>query len=143
MSLPHFNGPEYAPEHDQVRLTNQLERVKALMADGAWRTLSEIEAVTGDPHASISAQLRHLRKPRFGSYFVDKRPRGDRQNGLYEYRVMAAVSAEALFSTGKPPDFSQLGPELEAIYNKLEQRGETPSEEFFDLVVWAQRKRKK
>ena len=43
--------------------------------------------MTDDPHASISAQLRHLRKEKFGSYNIEKRPRGDRSNGLWEYRL--------------------------------------------------------
>lgn len=82
-----FDGADYSPEHDDTRLTGQLLRVKSCMADGAWRTLAEIETVTGDPQASISAQLRHLRKARFGSYKVDKRPRGERCHGLFEYRL--------------------------------------------------------
>ena len=57
------------------------------MIDGEWRTLSEIEFITGDPQASISAQLRHLRKERFGGYLVELRSRGDRENGLFEYRL--------------------------------------------------------
>ena len=84
---PHFNGPAYSPKHDHARLTGQIARIRALMLDGCWRTLSEIEAATGDPAASISAQLRHLRKPKFGSHRVDKRTRGQRSAGLYEYRV--------------------------------------------------------
>jgi len=59
------------------------------MSDGDWRTLSEIGEATGDPVASVSAQLRHLRKRRFGAYIVDKRSRGDRALGLFEYRVRA------------------------------------------------------
>lgn len=55
------------------------------MADGQWRTLAEISAVTGDPPASVSAQLRHLRKPRFGAHLVEKRHLGQ---GLYHYRVL-------------------------------------------------------
>lgn len=82
-----FDGPVYEPAHDQTRLSNQHERLKRLMADGEWRTLAEISASTGDPHASVSAQLRHLRKPRFGSYIVEKRHRGERSAGLWEYRV--------------------------------------------------------
>ena len=86
---PHeFNGPEYDPEHDRVRLTGQIKRVYVLMSDGEWRTLDEIHHATGDPHASISAQLRHLRKPRFGSHAVDRRARGDRSKGLFEYRLI-------------------------------------------------------
>ncbi len=80
-----FNGPDYSPERDQARLTGQIQRIYGLMRDGQWRTLHEIQDVTGDPEASISAQLRHLRKDRFGSYDVQKRRRGDR--GLWEYRI--------------------------------------------------------
>ena len=82
-----FNGPEYRPEFDRERLTGQIRRVFACMKDGNWRTLAEIAAITGDPEASVSAQLRHLRKPRFGSHEVGRRPRGDRSRGLFEYRL--------------------------------------------------------
>lgn len=54
------------------------------MKDGSWHTLPEIAAGTGDPEASISARLRDLRKPRFGSYVVDRRRRSQ---GLFEYRL--------------------------------------------------------
>ncbi len=80
-----FNGPVYEPKHDQIRLTGQILRVYDLMQDAKWRTLREIEDITGDPQASISAQLRHLRKMRFGNHIVEKRPRGERKNGLWEY----------------------------------------------------------
>lgn len=86
---PHFDGTEYQPEFDFVRLTGQLSRIFMLMSDGRWRTLIEIEWETGDPAASISAQLRNLRKPRFGGHIVEKRCRGNRSNGLFEYRVVA------------------------------------------------------
>jgi len=52
-----------------------------------WRTLIEIEADLGFPQASISAQLRHLRKERFGSYCMEKRRRGAHR-GTWEYRVL-------------------------------------------------------
>ncbi len=52
----HFNGPEYQPTFDFNRLTSQLERIRDLMLDGNWRTLSEIEQTLGYPSASISAQ---------------------------------------------------------------------------------------
>ena len=83
-----FDGPVYDPEYDHARLTGQILRVYDLMADGAWRTLHEIGDITGDPHASISAQLRHLRKEKFGAFTVEKRPRGDRAVGLWEYRLV-------------------------------------------------------
>lgn len=41
--------------------------------------------VTGDPEASISAQLRHLRKHRFGGHDVQKRRRND--GAQWEYRL--------------------------------------------------------
>ena len=87
----HFNGPEYEEEFDHARLTGQIRRVFDCMKDGAWRTLEEIHRQTGDPHASISAQLRHLRKERFGSFEVDRRARGDRLKGLFEYKVIVPV----------------------------------------------------
>lgn len=83
-----FDGPEYVPAFDKARLTGQILRVYNLMIDGHWRTLDEIAQATRDPHASISAQLRHLRKAKFGSHTVDKRPRGDRSRGLWEYRLV-------------------------------------------------------
>ena len=82
-----FNGPCYDPKSDQKRLTKQIDRVYSCMIDGTWRTLNEISDSTGDPQASISAQLRHLRKKKFGAYTVDKRSRGDRKNGLWEYKL--------------------------------------------------------
>ncbi len=82
-----FDGPAYEPEFDQARLTGQILRIQTLMSDGQWRTLGEIEAATGDPQASVSAQLRHLRKARFGAHVVERRHRGDRAAGLWEYRL--------------------------------------------------------
>jgi hypothetical protein len=58
------------------------------MKDGQWRTLEQIADMTGDPTPSVSAQLRHLRKPRFGSHTVDRRHVG---GGLYEYRLEVAA----------------------------------------------------
>ncbi len=85
---PRFNGPDYSVQYDQKCLAKQHDRIRVLMLDSRWRTLGEIESATGDPAASISAQLRHLRKPRFGSFIVEKRSRGARDIGLYEYRVI-------------------------------------------------------
>ena len=85
-----FNGPEFNPASDAKRLTGQIKRVHDFMIDGRWRTLNEISAVTGDPEASISAQLRHLRKARFGAFVVERQPRGDRSIGLYEYSLRKA-----------------------------------------------------
>jgi|DEB0MinimDraft_3_1074331.scaffolds.fasta_scaffold01536_19 hypothetical protein len=78
-----FDGPDLTPD-DHTRLDGQHERIKRLMLDGQWRSLEAISEATGAPAASVSAQLRHLRKPRFGEYQVDRRHLGQ---GLYEYRV--------------------------------------------------------
>jgi hypothetical protein len=61
----HFDGSDYQPQHDYNRLTGQIKDIYEVMRDGRWRTLSEIEHLTGHPGASISAQLRNLRKPRY------------------------------------------------------------------------------
>lgn len=82
-----FDGSDIIQEFDHSRLGKQMKRIHALMIDGAWRTLSEIENLTGDPQSSISAQLRNFRKPKFGANIVDKRRRGDKKNGLFEYKL--------------------------------------------------------
>lgn len=98
-----FNGPVYDHDADHARLTGQLKRVYDCMADGQWRTLAEIEAVTGDPPASISAQLRHLRKQRFGAFIVEKRSRGEREHGLWEYQLLPPAPA----MTGSTEDWPE------------------------------------
>jgi len=85
--VPHFDGAGYDPAIDHQRLTGQLQAIFGLMKDGEWRTLQQIEQATRYPTPSISAQLRHLRKPRFGSHTVERR-RIDRDRGLWEYRLI-------------------------------------------------------
>ncbi len=55
------------------------------MRDGRWRTLQEISNAAFAPPASVSAQLRHLRKKRFGGHTVEKAYLG---RGLFSYRVV-------------------------------------------------------
>jgi len=86
--IPDFAGSDYNHAFDYTRLKGQLSRVFDAMKDGQFRTLSEIEAITNDPQASISAQLRHLRKARFGGHIINKRPRGSRESGLFEYQLL-------------------------------------------------------
>jgi len=81
----HFNGDDYQPGRDKKRLRGQILRVYTVIKDGRWHTLRSIADSTGDPEASVSAQLRHLRKPRFGCYDIQKR---HVKNGLYEYRLL-------------------------------------------------------
>lgn len=82
---PNFNGADYNRVQDRERLTGQILRIYDLMKDGKWRTLGQIENFTGAPQASISAQLRNLRKPRFGGYVVEKQNLGE---GLFQYRLL-------------------------------------------------------
>ena len=83
-----FGGETYEAEHDQDRLARQLRRVRYAMQDGEWRTLYEIEAMTGDSVQSISARLRDFRKERFGSHTVNRRRRGPEKRGLFEYQLI-------------------------------------------------------
>jgi len=61
-----FDGKTFDQVKDGKRLTSQLERVKKLMKDHQWRTLSHIHNVVGGSEAGISARLRDLRKLKFG-----------------------------------------------------------------------------
>lgn len=83
--MSRFDGSDYQPLRDDIRLTGQLLRIWSVVCDQQWRTLDQISAATGDPQASISAQLRHLRKDRFGAHTVEKIHLGE---GLYKYRVI-------------------------------------------------------
>ena len=54
----------------------------------AWVTLEELAGKTKFPPASISAQLRHLRKARYGGWTVERRRRTWVGEGLvWEYRL--------------------------------------------------------
>lgn len=86
-------APAHLPAADAARLGAQLRRVIACMSDGEWRTLREINAVTGDPEASISARLRDMRRRECGGYTIDDRLRGG-SGALHEYRAtLSAVSS--------------------------------------------------
>lgn len=86
--MPRFNGPDLQPA-DHERLADQITRIRTLMLDGKWRMLCEISTLTRSPEASVSAQLRNLRKPRFGGYTVNRRYLG---GGCYEYAIDTTTS---------------------------------------------------
>lgn len=88
---PLFDGPDLEPD-DQRRLASQQLRIVAFMADHQWHTLKEIAAGTRSPEASASAQLRHLRKPKFGGYTIERRHQG---HGLYQYRLPSTQREKA------------------------------------------------
>jgi len=63
-----------------------------------WLTLDELSKLTHYPPASISAQLRHLRKPEYGGYAVEKRPRavakvlrGEDFGTIWEYQLKRVI----------------------------------------------------
>jgi hypothetical protein len=88
LELPLFNGADYVPAIDHARLSVQFQRIFDLMKDGKWRTLAAIAAITKDPPASISAQLRHMRKERFGAHTVNRQRTGEPASGLFEYQLV-------------------------------------------------------
>ena len=78
------DGATYVYSRDGQRLHKQHNRVLAAMQDGQEHTLAEIAAKTGDPEASVSARLRDLRKPKFGSYNIVRRYV---ERGLHVYQL--------------------------------------------------------
>ena len=89
MTEPHRDptyGPAYDARIDGARVSRQMESIRDYMLHADWRTLAEIEVALEHPQASISAQLRHLRKRKFGGYDVDKRRRQP-EGAEWEYRV--------------------------------------------------------
>ena len=84
--------------HREREDETQLDAIRDLMLEvaerGKWLTLDEIAGITEFGEASVSAQLRHLRKPRHGRFRVEKRRRSDgetengRDIGLWEYQVL-------------------------------------------------------
>lgn len=79
-----FSGKTYEPERDYVRLSGQLKCVYHIIKDGQWWTLRGLAYAAGSSEASVSARLRDLRKPEYGSYRIERRHVA---NGLFEYRM--------------------------------------------------------
>lgn len=78
-----------------------------------WLTLVELSRVTHYGEASISAQLRHLRKPQYGAFVVEKRQReaaevlcGVEHGPVWEYRLSRAVRLDVGSSIGPKDDGS-------------------------------------
>jgi hypothetical protein len=63
-------------EEDETQLAAIREFMTRASSRGIWLTLTEIAEATEFAEASISAQLRHLRKPHHGAHRVEKRRRG-------------------------------------------------------------------
>lgn len=79
-------GP-FIYKYDYERLKTGMARVFQFMKGNDWKTLKEISNVTNVPEASASAHLRDFRKAKYGLHIVDRRIRGDRSKGLWEYKL--------------------------------------------------------
>ena len=90
-----FDGKTFSPSLDGERLSRQIERVYSVLVErGCWFTLRELSNITGDPEASVSARLRDLRKPRFGSQQIERKRR---TVGCWEYRLTKQNITNSLF----------------------------------------------
>ena len=85
-----YDGSDYDDSRDRERLAGQTLRVFNAMQAGGWLTLEQLARATGDPPTSVSAQLRHLRKEKFGGHTVEKTHLG---KGLYQYRLIVREPA--------------------------------------------------
>src|SRR5260221_1753388 len=92
-------------EYEARRLRSQREVIRDVMLAAAdcdtWLTLDELRDLTRYGEASISAQLRHLRKLQNGGYDVSKQRREDtvtagawadgRGDCVWEYRILRSL----------------------------------------------------
>jgi len=100
-------------EYDARRLRSQRDVIRDVMLSAAdcdtWLTLGELRALTRYGEASISAQLRHLRKLENGGYDVAKRHREDavhahagvegRGECVWEYRIALRIHGGQRFAS--------------------------------------------
>jgi hypothetical protein len=71
-------------DRDGSRIARQRARIWKQMFSGNWKTIYELSVATGDPHQSVSARLRDLRKTKYGAHTVDRRYQAE---GVWEYRL--------------------------------------------------------
>ena len=88
-TLQLFDGRTYDHARDGERLLTQLEAVRHVLADGRWRTITEIRHELDDlgipsTETSVSSRIRDLRKAKFGAHQVDARCI---ERGLWAYRL--------------------------------------------------------
>lgn len=99
---PQFPGPSYVQELDQIRLSRLQFAVFQLMRDCQWRTHSEMKAAIGfGSETGIAAMLRGLRHKENGKHFIDKRRRGNPEDGLFEYQLIVNPRTRIELKAGK------------------------------------------
>lgn len=93
-----ISGAAYEPAVDEDRLKGQMMKVFDALAVGGWWTVEEISSLIDDvwgehaPEASVSAQIRNLRKRGNGGYRIAGRYRKGLR--IYEYRLEGHRSVE-------------------------------------------------
>ena len=88
MTQLQFDGDTIDQAADTRRLENQYVRIFEVMKDGKWRTLHQIEQMTGYQLPSISARLRDFRKDKNGGHTVNRRRAQYRSQGIHEYQLI-------------------------------------------------------
>lgn len=82
-----FDGADYNEKRDRIRLTGQMNRIFNTLNDvgkyGGWLSVQDIALVTGDREISVAAQIRNLRKPKFGGHDIRRR----RAYNTYQFRL--------------------------------------------------------
>jgi hypothetical protein len=90
------SGAAYVPSLDKARLSLQIERIRLYLLPGEWKTLLELKAALEAiyapahfPEASLSAQLRNLRKEPYRLRVERRRREGVHGPGagIWEYRL--------------------------------------------------------
>jgi hypothetical protein len=93
----HNVGPSHGEKRRRRGRRTQRQILRDVMLSAAecatWLTLRELSCLTRFGEASISAQLRHLRKPAYGAFLVEKRVREaapgrpEQTGAVWEYRM--------------------------------------------------------
>lgn len=92
MQTKHGNRTQRVPGGSQREVLRDV--MMSAAECGTWLTLRELARMTNYGETSISAQLRHLRKERYGAFVIDKQVRqggdGNSSGGhgaVWEYRL--------------------------------------------------------
>lgn len=100
-----IDGFAYEPDLDEERLRTQMRQVFSILKSTYdWLTVEQISNIMGErfdvqaPEASVSAQIRNLRKRANGGYLIRGRYRKGAR--IYEYKLIG--QADSLFqATGQ------------------------------------------
>lgn len=120
---------------EEAVISRQVEAIRALMADGVWRTLREITKYTGFPEASVSADLRSLRKKKYGAHKVDRRIRVGR---VSEYQVGERGFVVKNRRTSPAPSREALDRAILEIWQML--GSDRPSDAMLAVIRWMENK---